>query len=156
MAEDEFILEESKSGEYELIPEDTILEAKITSAKVITTKMIDEGTGEPVKQVEFIFVVQDEGDYQGRKLYGKTSTKFTSHEKCRLHAWVLEIMAIDELPIGFKLSLPALVGNLCRIVVTVNEWEDKKTGEKKSNNPVKDVIRSRSASRKVAPAEEPF
>ncbi len=155
MAEDEFVLEEPKSQEYELIPEDTILEAKIASAKVVTTKMTDQVTGEPIKQVEFVFVVQDEGDYKDRQLWGKTSTKFVSHEKCRLHAWVLEIMAVNELPNGFKLSLPALVGNLCRVVVGVNEWEDK-NGEKRTNNPVKDVIRSRSATRKVAADEEPF
>lgn len=156
MAEDEYVLEESVAGEYELIPEDTILEAKIVSVKTVTTKMTDQVTGEPVKQVEWIFVVKDDGPFYERKLYGKTSTKFVTHEKCRLHAWVLEVMAVDELPPGFKLSLSALVDNACRVVVSVNTWTDKKTDEEKSNNLVKDVIRSRSATRKVARDEEPF
>lgn len=150
---DLFVLEESVEQEYELIPEDTILEAKVTKVQVVTTKMTDENTGEPVKQVEFTFVIQDE-PYKDRKAWGRTSTKFTTHEKCRLRAWVNEIMAVDALPTGFKLDLQGLVGSRCRIVMEVNSWEDKKTQEPKANNRVKEVIRSRS-SRPAAP-EEPF
>lgn len=170
---DTFTLEESTGDEYALIPDGTVLEAKVGSAKVVTTKMVDEETGDPVKQVEFTFIVQDETcpdeqgndmPVKGRKAWGRTSTKFTTHENCRLRAWVTEIMAVNELQSGFRLDLEALEGSLCRIVVEVNTWEDKKagpdpdTGETryKSNNRVKEVIRSRTAKTSYNPAEEPF
>lgn len=157
---DLYTLEESTGEDYTLIPEDTILGVKVTKVETVTTKMTDEITGEPVKQVEFTFVVTDDGDYQSRKVWGKTSTKFTTHEKCRLRAWTQEILAVDELPPGFKLDTDGLVGNSCRVVVGVNTWEDKKAGpdpltgaaQYKSNNKVKDVIRARGG----RPPEEPF
>lgn len=160
---DTYTLEESTGEEYEIIPEGTIVEAKVTKIQTVTTKMTDENTGEPVKQVEFTFVIQDE-PYVDRKAWGRTSTKFTTHENCRLRAWVTEIMAVNQLPTGFRLDTDALVGNQCRIVLEVNTWEDKKagpdplTGETryKSNNRVKEVIRSRSAKAAYDPAEEPF
>lgn len=159
------VLEEAKEfKEYELLPEDTILEAKITSAKKVTTKMIDEDTGEPVVQVEFVFLAQDEPyKSENRKFWGKTSTKFSAHEKCRLYSWTKEIMSVNELKTGFVLDLDALVGNHCRIVLDVNTWDDKKqtnpdgTPVKRSNNPVKEVIRSRNTGPSVGYDEsEPF
>lgn len=150
---DTFTLEESPEGEYEIIPEDTILEAEVGKVQTVPTKMIDEQTGEPVKQVEFTFIIKDE-PYVGRKAWGRTSTKFTTHENCKLRGWVTEILAVDALPTGFRLDTDALVGSRARIVLEVNSWEDKKSGETKSNNRVKEVIRSRSASK--ATAEEPF
>lgn len=161
---DTFTLEESTGEDFELIPEDTILEAKVLKIQTVTTKMTDEHTGEPVKQVEFTFGILDEPyAAANRKAWGRTSTKFTTHENCRLRAWVTEIMAVNELPTGFRLDTDALVGNQCRIVLEVNTWEDKKAGPDpvtgqpryKSNNRVKEVIRSRAAGR-PAHDEEPF
>lgn len=160
---DTYVLEESSNEEYELIPEDTVLEAKVTKVEEVTTKMTDEHTGEPVKQVKFTFAIEDE-PYKsaGRLAWGRTSTKFTTHEKCRLRAWTTEIMGVDTLPTGFRLSLPALVGNYCRIVMSVREWEDKKAGPDpetgqpryRQSNDVKEVIRSRNV--RPAAADEPF
>lgn len=150
---DTFTLEETSGEEYEIIPEDTILEAEVGKVQTVTTKMLDEQTGEPVKQVEFTFLIKDE-PYVSRKAWGRTSTKFTTHENCKLRAWVTEIMAVDNLPTGFRLDTDALVGQRCRIVMEVNSWEDKKTGQTKSNNRVKEVIRSRSAGTSFN--EEPF
>lgn len=170
MSDDEiFVLEESKPlEEYTLIPDETVLEAKVAEVKIETTKMKDQSTGEPVKQVVFKFAILDEpfnatDEGTQRYIWGRTSTKFSTHENCRLHAWVLEIMAVDELPPGFKLNLQDLVGNQCRVVAEVNTWEDKKkdpdpvTGEypTKSNNRVKELLRSRAASQPSF-AEEPF
>lgn len=160
---DTFTLEESTGEEYELIPDGTIVEAKVAKVQVVTTKMIDEVTNEPVKQVEFTFLILDE-PYVDRKAWGRTSMKFTTHENCRLRAWVTEIMAVNSLPTGFRLDLDALVGNQCRIVLEVNTWEDKKagpdplTGEPryKSNNRVREVVRSRNAGTSYNPADEPF
>lgn len=168
MSDDEiFVLEESTATEFTLIPDETVLEAKVAEVKIETTKMKDQVTGEPVKQVVFKFAILDEpfnqtDEGQQRFIWGRTSTKFSTHENCRLHAWVLEIMAVDELPAGFKLNLQDLVGNQCRVVAEVNTWDDKKkdpdeNGEypKKSNNRVKELLRSRAVAQPSF-SEEPF
>lgn len=159
MSETLTLEEAPEGGDFEIIPEDSILEAEVAKVEVVTTKMTDENTGEPVKRVEFTFLIQEEPYLsQKRRLWGSTSTKFNQHENCKLRAWVQEIMAVDQLTTGFKLDLQALVGNRCRVVVEERSWESKtKTNEDgtpfiERRNGVKEVFRSRSATR----TEEPF
>lgn len=161
-----FTLEESTgSGEYDLIPDGTVVPAKVVKVAKEKTNMTDEVTGEKVEQIVFSFALLTDDYGENRRVFGRTSTKFTTHPNCKLHAWVLELMAANELPAGFKLNLQDLVGNECRVAVEVNTWEDKKqdpdpeTGKypEKSNNKVTDVIRA--ANTGVATAsflEEPF
>lgn len=172
---DTLVLEESTGSEdFELIPEDTILEAKVTKIAKETTKMIDETTGDPVQQYVFTFAILDSPYVEQKRLaWGRTSLKFSTHEKCRLYNWVLEIMAINELQPKFRLDLDNLLGLQCRIVMGVRSWDDKKAKQNddgtyvatgtteppvKSSNYVKEVARSRTArSTAVAQAEEePF
>lgn len=199
---DDLVLGEAKEFEpFPVFPEDTILEAIVRDAKIYTTKMIDKDTDEPVKRVKFKFEVvapeswpgedgtpilttyQDKDDNTRRRtFYGETSVAFTAHEKCRLYNWTLAIMGAKEgLPTGFTLrkendgTLSALLKKQCRIVLEVNEWDDKKnpieddlTGEitypKKRNNKVKAVAKTRigpidttpTSSAKDPYAEEPF
>ena len=163
MSDTTFVLEESTGVEYELIPDGTIVPAKVVEVKRETTKMKDQVTGDPVEQIVFKFALLTDDYGEGKVVWGRTSTKFSTHENCRLHAWVLEIMGVNELPAGFRLDLQDLVGNECRVSVEVNTWEDKKAGPDpetgeiryKSNNRAKDVIRSR-ASAKPNYDEEPF
>lgn len=153
-------LTESDSREYELIPHGTIIDAKVSKVEKVTTGMKNDD-GSAVEQIAFTFRLLDDSYGEERNSWGRTSTKFSTHEKCRLYAWVLELMGVDELPPGFKLRLGDLVGNECRVRIEVNEWDDKKadpdpeTGEypKKQNNRVSDVIRSKNVSERY---EEPF
>lgn len=166
MSETFTLVEAPETPDFEVIPEGTILQVKITKAVVETTKMTDETTGEPVKQVVFTFAIQDEPYLTDKRLlWGRTSTTFSNHEKCRLYQWVKGIMSVSELPPGFTLNLQSLVGSACRVEVSVDTFDDKKqpvnedgTYKRRSVNKVKNVIPARStrAADPVRPDEEPF
>ena len=180
---DDLVLGEAKEFEpWPVFPEDAIFEAVVREAKIYTTKMTDKDTNEPVKRVKFKFealapetwpaedgtpipikVADNEGVMRNRKFFGETSVAFTQHENCKLYNWVLAIIGAKEgLPKGFTLhreadgTLRPLIGKQCRIVLEINEWDDKKnpkeddvTGQitypKRRNNRVKAVAKTRSA-----------
>lgn len=176
---DQLVLGEAKeSVDFVLIPEDRMVEAKVLEAKIYTSKMTDDD-GEPVKRVRFKFgcvqevITDDEGaeiDISKRKVYGETSVSFVPHENCKLYAWTLAILGINELPKGFAMpiddngNLTGLVDGRCRIITEINTWDDKKNPipqddgsvkyPKKSNNRVKGVAKSRTAAPATASAEE--
>lgn len=124
------------------IPDGAIFEAQCVSVKQITEKFVDKETGKQVERMEFKFVIQDEGDFADRPVWGKTSLIFSENENCKLRQWAEEILA-TEFPLGYQLDTDILVGNYCRIVVGAREYE--KNGENKVANFVSDVMRSRSA-----------
>lgn len=166
---DVFVLEEAEPlPKIDIIPDGTVIPARIMSAKVITTKMTDKDTGEPIKQVEFIAQLQGdnysfvdkEGQTRQRRVYGQTSTKFNTHENCRLRSWVQEIMAIDSFPAKYKLDLADLVDRECRVRVKVDNWLDKNTGEPRQANKIGDIRRATTAvsapPSAPVPDDEPF
>jgi hypothetical protein len=151
----EFTLEES----VELPPIEPFEDGEILDAEVAKVSVKDApwktDDGVPDKQVEFIFelpgytVPGKDGGTFTRRVYGNTSTVFSTSTKCKLRAWVTEIMAVDELPAGYRLELENLVGNPCRVMVDKKSWEDKNapllpdgTRPTKTGNRVTDVLRA--------------
>lgn len=151
----EFTLEEA----VELPPiaafdDGTILDAVVSKVSVEDAPWKTD-SGIPDKQVSFVFELpgyevpgRDGGTFT-RRVFGNTSTVFSTSSKCKLRAWVTEIMAVDELPAGYRLELENLVGNPCRVLVEKNTWEDKKapiqpdgTRPWKEGNRVTDVLRA--------------
>lgn len=175
MSEDVLVLKESTSkdfGEKPLLDEPTVVEAKVVSAKRQNHKFFKDDDGRPQQEILFTFEILDEGyeneEGEPRREWGSTSTTFSSHEKCKLRNWVKEILAVNDLPVGFKLRvdekgyLPDVAGGKCRIVLGVDSWEDKKADPDadgkyplRHRQVVRDVMRSRSAAT-PAIAEEPF
>lgn len=165
---DEFVLEETpaydgdnggKKTEFEAIPDDTVLEAELLGMEKKTMPFQDDD-GNDVIRVEWAFKVTQDGDFKNRRVWGQTSTTFTSHEDCKMRAWVQELLAVDELQPGFKFRTNQLIGNKARIVVGTRSYTNK-AGEFKTVNTIKDVIRPRSAVQqrpadpKPAPSPEP-
>ncbi len=152
---DEFVLTETVDlPPVEAFPDGTILPAEVAKVEVKTAPFTDDD-GNPVKQVEFVFELPghtttlEDGRVFTRKVYGKTSTTFSTSEKCRLRAWVQEIMSVDELPAGYRLELGDLVGNPCRVILKWKQYQDKKspiqadgTYRMKQINEVQDVLRA--------------
>lgn len=152
----EFTLEEA----VELPPLEPFQDGEMLDAEVAKVTLKDapwkiEGTDEFDKQVEFVFdlpgytVPGKDGGTFTRRVFGQTSTVFSTSSKCKLRAWVTEIMAVDELPAGYRLELENLVGNPCRVIVDKKSWEDKKapllpdgTRPWRSGNRVTDVLRA--------------
>lgn len=126
----------------EPIPDGAIFEAQCVSVRQITEKFVDKETGKPVDRMEFKFVIQDEGDFEGRPVWGKTSLNFTQNDNCKLRHWAEEILA-TEFPVDYRLDTDILQGNFCRIAVGAREYE--KNGENRVANYVDDVLRSRTA-----------
>jgi hypothetical protein len=154
----EFTLKESEPlPEIEAFDDGAVVDAEVVSCKTKEAPFNDDD-GNPVIQVEFIFELpgytipgQDGGTYT-RKVYGNTSTTFTTSSKCKLRAWVTEIMGVDELPPGYRLELDNLVGNPCKVVLSKKTYQDKKspmladgTYPIKHSNRVTDVLRASSS-----------
>jgi len=151
----EFVLAPSTDlPEIEPFPDGSELAAEVVKVEVKTAPFTDD-EGNPVKQVEFVFELpgytipgKDGGTFT-RRVYGKTSTTFSLSDRCRLKAWVQEIMSVDELPVGYSLELDDLVGNPCRVILKLKTYDDKKspvlpdgTYRKRSINEVTDVLRA--------------
>lgn len=134
------------------IPEDTVLPAKVT-AITQKKKPFKDDDGNDIWRMEFSFTVEDpNSDFDGTRLWGDTSTTFNNHPDCKLRAWAQEILA-TQLDAGFVLDTDILVGQRCRIVVGVKEYQ--KDGQTKTRNFVRDVMRP-SGGGIAATDEEPF
>jgi hypothetical protein len=125
------------------IPADTILPAKITAVRQVMARGYKNDDGSDAFRIEFTFVIEDaESLWDGVKLWGDTTNKLINHPDCKLWQWAQEIL-VSELPPGFQLDTDLLVGNPCRIVVGMREYE--KDGQNKIHNFVGDVMRPREA-----------
>lgn len=160
-------------GTFTLIPEDTWVEAVVSSAKEQDApwyKRLPDGTRsttEKDRQVSFKFEV----DYDGyeRTIFGNTSTDFYDHPDCQLRNWVQEILGVD-IPRGFDLKqtsdgeFPELISSRVEILVGVRTYtprrkpEDTEDPKEKSINFAKDVRRfsGNSAAASYDPSNDPF
>lgn len=131
---------------YPIIPEDTILNVKVTRVEE-ELKPFKEDDGSDIVRVVFTFQVQD-GPYEKQRVWGETSTFFTSQSKLR--QWASELYG-TTLGDGFVLDTDDLVGKIARVQVGIR---NQKNG--KQRNFVKDVFRPRDAmvSAITAPTQE--
>lgn len=135
------------------IEADTILTAKVTGVNRKETPFFNDA-GEKQWKMEFAFVVDEPGEpHDSARLWGQTSENFVNNPNCKLYAWAQEILG-TELEPGFALDTDFLVGNHCRIVVGLREYE--KNGQPKSANFVADVMRAKGGSVYAAVDDEPF
>lgn len=120
---------------YPIIPEDTILNVKVTRVEE-EIKPFKDDDGSDIVRVVFTFQVQD-GEYEKQRVWGETSTFFTPLSKLR--QWASELYG-TTLHDGFVLDTDDLVGKVARIQVGVRT---QKNG--KQRNFAKDVFRPRDA-----------
>jgi hypothetical protein len=138
-----------------LIPDDEVLQARITGVKQ-NKKPFTNDDGSEVWRMEFSFVIEDtQSPFDGTRIWGDTPVTFNSHPDCKLRAWAQEILGLDMEP-GFTLDTDQLVGLHCRVVVALRKY--KKDGEDKERNYVRDVMRARESHvyAGVDMQEEPF
>lgn len=140
-------LEES---DFVPLEEDDVYEAEVVAVTHKKENFQDKETGKDVYKYEFKFLIDDETSaWDGKNIYGKTGEKFTTHPDCRLYQWVQEILGAQLEP-GFEVDTDELIGNRCRIVIGIKEYE--KDGQPKTYTHVKDVMRRRGA----MSGEQPF
>lgn len=135
------------------IEADTILAARVTGVTRKKTPFFNDA-GEEQWKFEFAFVVEEPGgQHDSARLWGQTTENFVNNPNCKLYAWAQEILG-TELEPGFALDTDFLVGNQCRIVVGLREYE--KAGQTKTANFVADVMRAKAGSVYAAVDEAPF
>lgn len=114
----EFTLTESQSVddfEFKVIPEKTRVLCEVSDV-VVRESFYADDAGNKKNEVSFKFKVV-EGEYEGRVLFGRTPTTFTSHPDCKLRAWVLAILGVDDLPVGFTFDTDSLIGGFALVEV---------------------------------------
>lgn len=137
----------NESGDWELIPEGTVLDAEVIGVTEKLAPFKDRTTGEDVYRLDFSFVITDE-KYTNRRIWGETPTTFSTNPDCVLRAWAQEIFGVNQLAPGYDLNTDDLVRGKCRIAVGHRTYKDKKTDTDKTVQFVSDVIRMQ--------GEEPF
>jgi len=153
MSDEVFELKETPAqDEFSAIPDGHFATATCTGVEKTTHKYFKNDDGTPQDVVNFEFTITD-GEYKNRRVWGNTPTTFTSHENCKLRQWVQELLDVKDLTPGFKFKLADLVGCEARIVIGLQTWNAKDTGEARWRNVVDDVISLSSLSVASAPAE---
>lgn len=145
-----FELEESDFAGY-------IDDGEIYNAQLVMTNVQErtfQGEPNPVQRLGFKFRIESDDAHDGQDLWGETSTKFVNHPGCKLKSWAESLLG-QELPAGYRLDIDTLLDRRCRIIVEKREYADKKTGEQKTINRVREVHPTREAMVAMAEAE-PF
>lgn len=136
------ILELEESNYAGLIPEDTILPARVVSVQQ-QKKPFTDSDGNDIWKMNFAFVVEDPNSpHDATRLWGETSMTFSNNPNCRLFAWAQEILGAELTP-PLQLDTDDLAGNACRVVVRVKKYT--KDGMEKERNYVGDVMRARAS-----------
>lgn len=82
---------QESSEEFQLIPENEVVNARLQDVELRSFRWDDED----VEKLKWVFVVTDPGDFQGKEIFGDTSTTFTSHPNCKAFNWATAITGID-------------------------------------------------------------
>lgn len=138
------------------IPDGEILAATCVGIKQITEKFLkNDVTGEPLEQWEFSFVVNDPASqWHQQRLWGKTSTVFSTNSSCKLRNW-LQVLFQMDLPAKLQVDTDDAIGGVCRVEVGMREYE--KDGQTKQANFVRDIILPAGASfTPNTEADDPF
>jgi hypothetical protein len=103
------------------IPEDTIVNARVDSVKVEKVEYVDKDTKEEksFEKVTWYFEITEagpDGQWQGRRIQGRTGAKLTNHPNNRFRNWA-EALLKRDISVGFQLSTEDLTGLPCKITV---------------------------------------
>lgn len=105
-------LEESKG--FELLPEDTIIDATISNIEV--SVWTDPVTQESRKNLNWTFTINTPGEWESKRIWGNTSMVFNTNPNCKLRNWSQSVLN-TELDVDYVLDTDDLIGRRVRIVV---------------------------------------
>ncbi len=134
--------ENGEKKEYPTIPEGTILDVECLGLEKKTMPFKDDD-GNDVVKVEFSFRIVD-GEYENRRLWGQTSTVFSTHEDCRLYQWVKALLGVDDLQPNFTFRAAEMKGTRARAEVGTRTYTPRNSTEVKEVNFVGDLMPARS------------
>lgn len=110
------------------IPEDTILRARLDRIDLREFSWNDRNTGEKKNgsNLDWTFVVTQDGEYKDRKVRGRTGTDINNRDGNRFRSWA-ETLLGRELGVGTPLDTDDLIGLSCDL--TVRNEPDRKNPE---------------------------
>lgn len=124
----------AEESSFEMIPEGEIVAAKVVG---IEGKSFDWG-----ERLNWKFEVTEEGTWEGYKINGSTSLKFTIDPPSKFYEWSVELLG-RTFEIGESVETDDLIGLPCRIEI---EWQEDKDDEKKHWMRAYSIIRARGSS----------
>lgn len=106
-----------------------IVNARIDSISEQTSKFyrVDEDDpNSPMKpEMLFTFLATDplDGDesFVGTKFFGNTGVVLSNHSNCKLYNWCCAALGVGDITPGYELDLDDLVGEPCKIQLTVSK-----------------------------------
>lgn len=101
-----------ESKEFELIPENELVNARVADIREHNFQW----EGETIEKLKWDFVVADGGEWDGKTVFGETSTTFTAHPNCKAYNWAVAITG-KQYDSGEVLDTDDLIGMPCRILI---------------------------------------
>ncbi len=124
----------AEESSFEMIPEGEIVAAKVVD---IEGKVFDWG-----ERLNWKFEVTEKGTWEGYKINGSTSRKFTIDPPSKFYEWSVELLG-RTFEVGDSVETDDLLGLPCRIEI---EWQEDKEDEKKHWMRASTLIRARGSS----------
>ncbi len=124
----------AEESSFEMIPEGEIVAAKVVG---IEGKTFDWGD-----RLNWKFEVTEKGVWEGYKINGSTSRKFTIDPSSKFYEWSVELLG-RTFDVGESVETDDLIGLPCRIEI---EWQEDKDDEKKHWMRATTLIRARGSS----------
>ena len=137
-------LTSGEPSDFELIPEGDAIGVRLLGVE----QRNFEWEGQPVEKLRWSFAVTDAGPWQGKTIYGETSTAFTAHPNCKAYNWV-KVLTGREYEPGEDLDTDELLGLPALAVVRHKPGKDGRKWMR-----VRELLRLNSS--QPAPSEAPF
>lgn len=140
---------QESSGEFELIPEGTIVPARLENVEAHSF----DWNGEKINKLKWHFTITEQGEWFGKTVQGSTSTAFTSHPNCKAYNWAVAI-AGKQYKDGEELDTDDLLGMPSQIIIKHRDDSQGRTWMD-----VRDVVpaaRQPGGGSQLPPDESPF
>lgn len=140
-----------KTDELNLIPENELVNVRVSNIEMREFTFDNE----KVEKLRWEFVVVDPGPWEGKNIFGDTSTNFTAHPNCKAYNWSTAITG-KQFDVGEELDTDNLLGLPCRVIIM-----HKPDREGRSWMRVREVLPARTGTEGIGagegiPSEAPF
>lgn len=108
----------SDGGKWEKYPVGSRVSARVADIELDEWSFTDKKTNElkNVQQIKWTFTIMDKGTWQGKDVFGKTTTNFVAHPNCKAYSWASAITQREPAE-GESLDTDQLIGLPCVIEI---------------------------------------
>jgi hypothetical protein len=134
-----------ESKEFDLIPENELVNVRVSD--ILAHNF--EWEGETIHKLKWEFVISEPGQWEGKTVFGETSTTFTAHPNCKAYNWAVAITG-KQYDSGETMDTDDLIGMPCRVMIA--HKKDKKVEDRKWMR-VREVLPAKAG---LGPQDAPF